>query len=57
MNITQIEMAKALQITRQSVTAIERNKYNPSLELSLKIARFFSKPVEEIFYLEEDNND
>lgn len=50
-NIQQLEMAKALNVSRQTMTAIEKMKYNPSLELSLKIAHFFELPVEEIFEL------
>ena len=53
-NITQVQMAQDLQITRQTINAIEKNKYNPSLELALKLARYFEVPFEEIFYLEEE---
>lgn len=52
--ITQIQMAKDLQITRQTVIAIEKNGYNPSLELALKIAAYFDMPVEKIFWLSSD---
>lgn len=51
--ITQIKMAEDLNITRQTVFAIEKNKYNPSLELALKIVAYFDMPIGEIFYLEE----
>lgn len=53
--ITQIKMAEDLQVTRQTINAIEKNKYNPSLELSLKLIAYFDMPVEDIFILEEDN--
>lgn len=46
-------MAEDLNITRQTVFAIEKNKYNPSLELALKIVAYFDMPIEEIFYLQE----
>lgn len=46
-------MAEDLKITRQTVFAIEKNKYNPSLELALKIIAYFDMPIEKIFYLEE----
>lgn len=46
-------MAEDLQITRQTINAIEKNKYNPSLELSLKLAAYFDMPFNELFYLEE----
>ncbi|WP_434306145.1 helix-turn-helix transcriptional regulator [Clostridium botulinum] len=52
--ITQIKMAEDLQVTRQTINAIEKNKYNPSLELALKIITYFDVPIDEIFILEED---
>ncbi|SET15899.1 putative transcriptional regulator [Oceanobacillus limi] len=52
--ITQVKMAEDLQITRQTINAIEKNKYNPSLELALKLIAYFDVPIEEIFYLEEE---
>jgi putative transcriptional regulator len=52
--ITQIRMAEDLQVTRQTINAIEKNKYNPSLELALKLVDYFNVPIEEIFILEED---
>ncbi len=55
--ITQVQMAGDLQITRQTITAIENNKYNPSLELALKLVRYFEVSIEELFYLEGDEND
>lgn len=50
--IPQNVMAEAVGVSRQTMTAIEKGKYNPSLELSLKIAGYFELPFEEIFYLE-----
>ncbi len=52
-NLRQEDLANQLQVTRQTIIAIENNKYNPSLELALKMARFFDIPVEEIFQLDE----
>ena len=52
-NITQEELAKKISVSRQTINAMENNKYIPSTLLALKIAREFSKPVEEIFELEE----
>ncbi|WP_130068048.1 helix-turn-helix transcriptional regulator [Bacillus albus] len=49
--ITQIQMAKDLQVTRQTIVAIENNHYNPSLELALKIAHYFNLKMEDIFIL------
>ena len=52
-NITQAELADRIGVSRQTINAIESNKYVPSTVLALKIARLFLKPVEEIFQLEE----
>lgn len=52
--ITQVKMAEDLQITRQTINAIEKNKYNPSLELALKLVRYFDVPIDKLFYLEDD---
>jgi putative transcriptional regulator len=54
-NITQAELADLIGVSRQTINTIESNKYVPSTVLSLKIARVFGKPVEEIFTLEEDD--
>lgn len=51
--ITQVKMAEDLQITRQTINAVEKNKYNPSLELALKMLEYFDVPIEELFYLEK----
>ncbi|WP_117168181.1 helix-turn-helix transcriptional regulator [Paraliobacillus sediminis] len=51
--ITQVKMAEDLQITRQTINAIEKNKYNPSLELALKLANYFDIPFDTLFYLDE----
>jgi putative transcriptional regulator len=52
-NWTQADLAKALDVTRQTVNAIETGKFDPSLPLAFKIARLFSLPVEEIFIDDE----
>ena len=52
--IPQKKMAEELNVSRQTMTAIETMKYNPSMELTLKIAQYFEMPVEEIFQLEEE---
>lgn len=52
--ISQIQMAEDLQVTRQTINAIEKNKYNPSLELALKLVKYFQLPIEDIFTLEDD---
>lgn len=50
-DLTQEELGDALGVTRHTILAIENNKYEPSIALALKIALFFDLPVEEIFYL------
>ncbi|GIP56791.1 helix-turn-helix transcriptional regulator [Paenibacillus woosongensis] len=47
--LIQEELARALNVTRQTIVAIENNKFNPSLELAFKISKFFNQPIEEIF--------
>lgn len=46
---TQADLASALDVSRQTVNAIETGKYDPSLPLAFKIARLFEKQIEEIF--------
>jgi putative transcriptional regulator len=48
-NITQEELANALGVTRQTIIAIENEKYNPSLELAFKIAKYFETSIENTF--------
>ncbi len=52
--LTQDELAKALHVSRQTVNAIENNKYNPTLELAIRLARYIGLPVEQIFMLDEE---
>ncbi len=47
--LNQEEFARAIQVSRQTVSAIETGKYNPSLELAFTISDFFEMPIEEIF--------
>lgn len=48
-NLTQEELARALEVSRQTIIAIENNKYDPTLRLALRIAKFFNTPLEDIF--------
>jgi putative transcriptional regulator len=48
-DVTQEELAKAVGVTRQTIIAIEKGDYNPSLELAFKIARYFGAGIEDIF--------
>ena len=50
----QDDLAKLVNVSRQTINAIEREKYDPSLPLALKIAKVFHKRVEEIFFLDEN---
>ncbi|NDW18303.1 transcriptional regulator [Dysgonomonas sp. 216] len=53
LRITQQQLAERIGVSRQTINAIESEKYVPSTVLSLKIARVFEKPVESIFTLED----
>ncbi|MGE7773137.1 helix-turn-helix transcriptional regulator [Chitinophaga caseinilytica] len=55
MNLTQDELARLTGVSRQTINTIESNKYVPSTILALKIAKVFSKPVEEIFLLTDED--
>ena len=50
-DITQEELAQAVGVTRQTIIAIERGNYTPSVCLAMKIARYFEQPVEKVFHL------
>jgi len=52
--IRQEELAEALEVSRQTIGSLENGRYNPSIVLAIKIARFFGKSVEEIFIYEEE---
>ena len=47
--VRQEDLAQALGVSRQTVISLEKGKYNPSLALAFKLARYFALPVEEIF--------
>jgi putative transcriptional regulator len=52
-NLTQEQLADLVSVTRQTINAIELNKFVPSTLLALKICRVFNKSVEEVFILED----
>ena len=52
--ITQEELGLALEVSRQTVNSLEKGRYNPSILLAFKIARYFQKSIEEIFIYEEE---
>jgi putative transcriptional regulator len=49
-NLTQEDLANAIGVTRQTVIAMEKGKYNPSLELAFKIAHYFKVKIEDVFF-------
>ncbi len=52
-HLRQEDLAEVLGVSRQTIIAIENNKYNPTLELAMRIARFLETPVEQIFFLDK----
>ena len=52
MRLNQGDLAKALKVSRQTISSIETGKYNPSLELAFAISDYFRKSIEEIFIYE-----
>lgn len=52
-DLTQEDLARAVGVTRQTILAIEKGDYDPSLQLALLIARRFERPMEEVFTLEK----
>ena len=51
--IRQEEFAKALGVSRQTISSLENGRYNPSIQLAFKIARYFGITIEEVFIYEE----
>lgn len=54
--MTQKELAEKVDVSRQTIIAIEKGKFNPSMKLGLKIAKIFKVKVEEIFSMEDKND-
>ncbi len=52
--IKQEELAAALEVSRQTIGSLENGRYNPSILLAFRIARYFDMSIEEIFIYEED---
>ncbi|CAH0294905.1 MULTISPECIES: helix-turn-helix transcriptional regulator [Bacillaceae] len=53
-NMTQGVLAESVNVTRQTIVSLEKGSYIPSLLLAMNIAHTFTLPIEEIFFLEED---
>jgi len=53
--MTQQQLADGAGVSRQTIVAVEKGKYSPSLELAFRIAKVFNRPLEEVFtYMEEE---
>ncbi len=52
--VTQEELADSLGVTRQTIISLESGRYNASLLLAHKLARYFGRTIEEVFFFEED---
>ncbi len=55
--IKQDELADAMGVSRQTISSLENGRYNPSVILAIKLARFFGTNVEDIFIYEEEQNE
>jgi len=54
--MTQQQLAEKVGVTRQTIVAIEKGHYSPSLELAFRIARAFNVPLEEVFFVEDNGS-
>ncbi|NLV77677.1 MAG: helix-turn-helix transcriptional regulator [Tissierellia bacterium] len=54
--LSQEELADILGVSRQTISSLENGRYNPSILLAFKIARYFERSIEDIFIYEEDEN-
>lgn len=52
---TQADLAEAVDVSRQTINAIEKGKFDPSLPLAFKFSRLFNLPIEEMFFDEDSN--
>jgi putative transcriptional regulator len=55
--ITQEELADKLEVSRQTIGSLESERYNPSIQLAFKLAKFFRVTIEEMFIYEENDNE
>lgn len=53
-SISQVELARAMEVTRQTISSLENGRYNPSIVLAFKLSRYFNKTIEEIFIYEDE---
>ena len=54
LDLTQADLAEKLGVSRQTIHAIEKNKFNPSVILAIKMAHLFKLSVEELFFIDEE---
>lgn len=54
--ISQESLAKILEVSRQTISSLENGRYNPSILLAFKIAKYFGLSVEDVFIYEEENH-
>ena len=52
--LLQEELAEALEVSRQTISSLENGRYNPSILLAFKVARYFGVSIEEVFIYEEE---
>ena len=52
-DVNQEELAKALGVSRQTISSLENGRYNPSVELAYKLSKYFGMTIEEVFIFEE----
>lgn len=52
--IRQEDLARDLQVSRQTISSLEKGRYNPSIQLAFKIARYFHLTIEDVFVFEEE---
>lgn len=55
-SLTQQQLAELVGCSRQTINSIEKGKFNPSIELVLKLSKALKEPVEEIFYIDEEED-
>ncbi|MGN4719527.1 helix-turn-helix transcriptional regulator [Bacillus cereus group sp. MYBK226-2] len=56
MNLTQSELGKSVNVTRQTISFIEKGVYDPSVTLAIKISESLGKGINEVFWIEKDKN-
>ena len=52
-NLSQASLASVMGVSRQTINAIETGRYDPSLGLAIRLAQYFSRPIEEVFHVED----